>query len=45
MHAHPLRHEPPYDKDPDTIPGLFRNLKPIRDAVGSVNKLLSSDTI
>jgi 5'(3')-deoxyribonucleotidase len=43
MHAHPLRHEPPYDKDPDTIPGLFRNLKPIKDAVGSVNKLLSSD--
>lgn len=43
MHAHPLRHSPPYDKDPDTIPGLFRNLKPIKDAVGSVNKLLSSE--
>jgi len=33
MHAHPLRHSPPYDKDPDTIPGLFRNLKPIKDAL------------
>ena len=43
MHAHPLRHSPPYDKDPDTIQGLFRNLKPIKDAVGSVNKLLSSE--
>lgn len=43
MHAHPLRLKPPYDKDPDTIPGLFSNLKPIKDAVGSVNKLLSSE--
>ena len=43
MHAYPLRHAPPYHEDPDTIPGLFRNLKPIRDALGSVNKLLSSE--
>jgi|TARA_B110000090_G_scaffold11041_1_gene11215 hypothetical protein len=42
MHAHPLRHTPPYLEDPDTIPGLFRNLKPIKDAVDSVNKLLDS---
>ena len=43
MNAHPLRNESPYNKDPDTIPGLFRNLKPIKDAVVSVNKLLSSE--
>ena len=43
MHAHHLRHKPPYDKDPDTIPGLFRNLEPLKDAVDSVNKLLSSE--
>ena len=43
MNAHPIRNESPYNKDPDTIPGLFRNLKPIKDAVVSVNKLLSSE--
>ena len=43
MHAHPLRHTPPYHEDPDTIPGLFRNLEPIKDAITSVNKLLNSD--
>lgn len=43
MNAHPSRHEPPYDKDPDTIPGLFSNLNPIKKAISSVNKLLNSD--
>ena len=43
MNAHPSRHVSPYDKDPDTIPGLFRNLKPIKDAIASVNELLNSD--
>ena len=43
MNVHPLRHEPPFHEDPDTIPGLFRNLKPIKDAIKSVNKLLSLD--
>ena len=42
MNAHPLRYQPPYDKDPDTIPGLFKNLKPIKEAISSVNKLLDS---
>ena len=42
MNAHPLRHQPPYDKDPDTIPGLFKNLKPIKEAISAVNKLLDS---
>ena len=42
MNAHPLRHTPPYHEDPDTIPGLFRNLEPLKDAVDSVNKLLDS---
>jgi hypothetical protein len=30
INVHPLRNETPYDKDPDTIPGLFRNLAPIK---------------
>ena len=42
MNSHPSRHTPPYDKDPDTIPGLFRNLNPIKYAIKSVNKLLDS---
>ena len=43
INVHPLRYETPYDKDPDTIPGLIRNLAPIKDAVVSVKKLLESD--
>jgi len=43
MKEHSLRDQPPFDKYPDTIPGIFRNLNPIRDAVSSVNKLLSSE--
>jgi 5'-nucleotidase len=42
MHSHPLREIPPYDEHPDTIPHIFRNLKPIKDAVSSVQKLLKS---
>ncbi len=42
MNAHPLRNESPYNKDPDTIPGLFRNLNPIESAISSVEKLLQS---
>lgn len=42
INAHPLRYQSPYDKYPDTIPGLFRNLKPIKEAISSVNKLLDS---
>ena len=42
MNAHPLRHQPPYDKNPDTIPGIFRHLKPIDAAIKSVEKLLKS---
>ena len=43
MNAHPLRNELPFNKDPDTIPGLFRNLKPIESAISSVEKLLHSE--
>lgn len=43
MNAHPLRYEPPYHENPDTIPGLFRNLEPIKDAIKSVNKLLDTE--
>lgn len=43
MQTHPLRDVTPYDLQPDTIPGIFRELKPIRDAISSVNKILQSD--
>jgi 5'(3')-deoxyribonucleotidase len=43
MNAHPLRNELPFNKDPDTIPGLFRSLKPIESAISSVEKLLHSE--
>ena len=43
MNTHPLRHTPPYHEAPDTIPGIFKNLKPLKDAISSVNKLLSSN--
>ena len=43
MSDHPLRNEPPFDKDPDTIPGLFKDLKPIDSAISSVEKLLHSE--
>lgn len=42
MKTHPLIHQPPHDKNPDTIPGLFRHLKPIDAAIESVKKLLKS---
>jgi 5'(3')-deoxyribonucleotidase len=43
MNTHPLRNELPFNKDPDTIPGLFRSLKPIESAISSVEKLLHSE--
>lgn len=43
MNAHPLRNELPFNKDPDTIPGLFRSLKPIESAISSIEKLLHSE--
>jgi len=43
MHSHPLREIPPYDEHPDTIPNIFRNLKPIEGAIASVNQLLESE--
>ena len=43
MHSHPLRKTPPYDEHPDTIPNIFRNLKPIEGAIASVNQLLESE--
>ena len=42
MDTHPLREDPLYAKDPDTIPSLFRHLKPIDAAIKSVEKLLKS---
>lgn len=42
MNTHPLINQPPHDKNPDTIPGLFRHLKPIDAAIESVKKLLKS---
>lgn len=43
MNAHALINELSFNKDPDTIPGLFRNLKPIESAISSVEKLLHSE--
>ena len=43
MNTHPLRHTPTFREDPDTIPGLFKNLQPLKDAISSVNKLLNSN--
>ncbi len=43
IHTHPLRDVAPYDIHPDTIPGIFRDLKPIRDAISSINKILQSN--
>ena len=43
MNAHALINELSFNKDPDTIPGLFRSLKPIESAISSVEKLLHSE--
>lgn len=43
MDVHPLRKIPPYDEHPDTIPHIFRNLRPIESAVTAVQKLLNSN--
>jgi len=43
MNSHPLRKISPYDEHPDTIPGIFRNLKPILGSIDAVKLLLQSD--
>ncbi len=42
MRTHPLRHEPPYNEHPDKIPGIFRHLAPIKNAISAVNQILNS---
>lgn len=42
MNTHPLIEDIRYTQDPDTIPGIFRHLKPINAAIKSVKKLLKS---
>lgn len=42
MNTHPLIEDIRYTQDPDTIPGIFRHLKPINTAIKSVKKLLKS---
>ncbi len=44
MNSHPLRKISPYDEHPDTIPGIFRNLKPILGSIDAVKLLLQSDS-
>jgi len=38
--GHPEGNKPEYKKNPDDIPGIFRNLPPIAGAIEAVNKLL-----
>ena len=42
MNTHPLIEDIRYTQNPDTIPGIFRHLKPINAAIKSVKKLLKS---
>ncbi len=42
MNTHPKKEISPYDKHPDTIPHIFRDLKPIKGAIKAVNRLLES---
>ena len=44
MTSHPLKNTPPYDEHPDTIPHIFRNLKPLEGALKAVNQLLESNS-
>jgi 5'-nucleotidase len=44
MNSHPLRKISPYDEHPDTIPGIFRNLKPILGSIDAIKLLLQSDS-
>lgn len=43
LNTHPLRKNPPYDIHPDMIPGIFRDLSPIENAIESVQKILQSE--
>lgn len=42
MNTHPKKNTPPYNEHPDTIPHIFRNLKPIAGAISAVERLLTS---
>ena len=42
MNTHPKKEISPYDEHPDTIPHIFRDLKPINGAIKAVNQLLES---
>jgi len=42
MNTHTERANPIYKEHPDTIPGLFRHLKPIDAAIKSVERLIKS---
>ncbi len=42
MNTHPKKDIAPYIKHPDTIPHIFRDLKPINGAISAVNTLLES---
>ena len=44
MTSHPLKNTPPYDEHPDTIPHIFRDLKPLEGAVKAVNQLLEANS-
>ncbi|MDG1661251.1 MAG: hypothetical protein P8H40_07745 [Winogradskyella sp.] len=42
MNTHPKKNISPYDEHPDTIPHIFRGLKPINGAISAVNTLIES---
>ena len=42
MNTHPKKNISPYDEHPDTIPHIFRGLKPINGAISAVNALIES---
>ena len=42
MNTHPKKEISPYDEHPDTIPHIFRDLKPIKGAIKAVNILLDA---
>lgn len=42
MNTHPKKEISPYDEHPDTIPHIFRDLKPIKGAIKGVNILLDA---
>ncbi len=42
MNTHPKKDIAPYIEHPDTIPHIFRDLKPINGAISAVNTLLES---